>query len=355
MHLREFKAALAGTKKVLVTGHTGFKGTWMTLLLEKLGIEVCGISLPPEPESLYERLGRQGVIEERFLDIRDFRALEKALIEFEPEVIFHMAAQPLVLESYKKPRETFETNVMGTVNVLDIAFSIKSVKLIEVITTDKVYKNENLGNRFTEDDSLAGKDPYSASKVGTEAVVSAWQQMSKINSGPLVTSVRAGNVIGGGDFAEYRLLPDLVKGFKKGEMVAIRNPESTRPWQHVLDPLIGYLLAAAFSLRNNVTQTFNFAPKGASLSVAKVCEIATSTWGPSAKVNYVPLNAVAESINLELDASLAEKELNWSPKWTQEEAVGATVSWWKSLNQDGKTANELCDNDLLFILGKYGY
>ena len=201
---------------ILITGHTGFKGTWLTFLLERLNVPVIGLSLEPEKDSLFDRAKRTGVIPEAFIDIREFHAISRFISEHQPSAVIHMAAQPLVLQSYKTPRETFETNVMGTANVLDAAFKTNSVEAVVVVTTDKVYRNDNSGQSFVETDPLAGKDPYSASKVGTESVVAAWQQIAKISGGPKVISVRAGNVIGGGDWAEDRLMPDLIRGLVSG-------------------------------------------------------------------------------------------------------------------------------------------
>ena len=336
--------------KVLITGHTGFKGAWLTLLLQKLGIEVCGVSLAPEVESLYSRLGRKGQIQEAFVDIRNHEALGKVISEFKPNVVFHLAAQPLVLESYAKPRDTFETNVMGTVNLLDLAFNQPSIELVSVITTDKVYKNLNLGKKFTEEDSLAGKDPYSASKVGTEAAVAAWRQMRQHKEGPKIVALRAGNVIGGGDFADARLLPDLIRGFLSGASVEIRNPESTRPWQHVLDPLVGYVQASNYILEGNNADAFNFAPDGESLSVGAVAQIAQDSWGESTKVNVVPSDGLLEAATLQLDSDLAKKTLNWRPNWTQEEAVKTTVEWWKRVLKEGISPIDACEVDFARIL-----
>lgn len=345
MDLDAIKPHLDTRYKVLVTGHTGFKGAWLTLLLQKLGIEVCGLSLAPEVESLYSRLGRQGQIQEAFVDVRNHSALEKVISEFKPNIVFHLAAQPLVLESYVKPRDTFETNVMGTVNLLDLAFNQPSIELVSVITTDKVYKNLNLGKKFTEDDSLAGKDPYSASKVGTEAAVAAWRQLRQQKDGPKIVALRAGNVIGGGDFADARLLPDLIRGFLSGASAKIRNPESTRPWQHVLDPLVGYIQASNYILEGNNVDAFNFAPDGESLSVGTVAEIAQDSWGESTRVNIVPSNGLLEAATLQLDSNLAKKALNWRPNWTQEEAVKTTVEWWKKVLKEGLPPIDACEAD----------
>jgi CDP-glucose 4,6-dehydratase len=241
MSLNQLPALRALSGPVLVTGHSGFKGTWLTLLLEKLGIEVVGFSLSPEKDSLFDRASRTGAISEVFADIRDYERLNSYINSVKPSAIIHMAAQPLVLESYRLPKDTFDVNVMGTVNVLDSAFNTDSVKAVIVVTTDKVYRNDNSGLAFIESDPLEGKDPYSASKVGTEAVVAAWQQIQRTSGGPKVVAVRAGNVIGGGDWGDSRLLPDLIRSFSSGQKMTVRNPASTRPWQHVLDPLSGYI------------------------------------------------------------------------------------------------------------------
>jgi CDP-glucose 4,6-dehydratase len=248
---------------VLITGHTGFKGSWMTLLLEKLGIEWVGISLQPKPDSLYNSINQKNR-QEYFVDIRNYENLKKIISTIKPKYVIHLAAQPLVLNSYVEPRETFETNVLGTVNLLDTLVMDSSTSKIVIATTDKVYKQKKFKKSFKESDSLGGKDPYSWSKVGTEAVVGAWQQITNTQGGPKIISVRSGNVIGGGDRSQNRLLPDLIKGFITNSSIEIRNPNSTRPWQHVLDPLSGYLLALAKDTQEN---TFNFSPSSDSLTV----------------------------------------------------------------------------------------
>lgn len=342
-------APIGQDKKVLITGHTGFKGTWLTLLLQTFGMEVCGLSLPAEENSLYSRLARSGAIQEHFVDIRNHEAVSTSLSELRPSIIFHLAAQPLVLKSYSKPRETFETNVMGTVNLLDCAFDLSSTEIISVVTTDKVYRNGNEPVRFKESDALEGKDPYSASKVGTEAAVSAWQQMRKLKNGPLVISLRAGNVIGGGDFAENRLLPDLVRGFSKGRPVEIRNPNSTRPWEHVLDPLYGYVKATGNALAGNGESTYNFAPNGSSLSVGEVAQISQKTWGRGATVLTSETSDDFEAITLELDSSRSRDVLKWVPAWSQENAIIATIDWWKKVLSEKASPAEACASDLEYL------
>ena len=333
---------------VLITGHTGFKGTWLTLLLERLEIQTIGLSLPPEKDSLFTRAKRSGIIPEEFVDIRDLVAVSNFFRKYRPSAVIHMAAQPLVLESYRAPIETFETNVMGTANILDSALKTETVRAIISVTTDKVYRNNDSGLLFNESDPLGGKDPYSASKVGTECVITAWQQLSKIQGGPKIISVRAGNVIGGGDWAKNRLLPDIIRGFKNNEVVQIRNSASTRPWQHVLDPLNGYLLAIEAILAGSDITSFNFGPIGESLSVREVAEISKSQWPNPTELTLnesIELNPI-EAINLGLDSSLAREFLRWDQHWSQEDAVIMTIKWWKKHLLDGLSAEEACEIDI---------
>lgn len=332
---------------VLVTGHTGFKGTWLTLLLEELGVKVVGYSLAPEEASLYDRIGREGKILEEYADIRDLNSIQNFIKRTKPVTVIHLAAQPLVIESYKSPRETFETNVLGTVNLLDAAFQTETVKAFLAITTDKVYKNDNRGVAFQESDALSGKDPYSASKVGSEAAIAAWQQIAKSLGGPKVVATRAGNVIGGGDWAKDRLIPDLIRGFSRGEVVHVRNPMSTRPWQHVLDPLIGYLLTLQEILNGRDVESINFGPVETSLAVSEVVKIAKRSWGESANVKLESSeDSVYEASKLELNSRLAKEILDWEPVWNQRSAIQATIEWWKGLLLNGKDPLGLCQNDI---------
>ena len=307
---------------ILVTGHTGFKGTWLTLLLEALDIPVVGLSLPPVKSSLFEKCFRQGVIPEIYGDIRSHQTVLSAFKEYQPSVVIHMAAQPLVLESYKTPVETFETNVMGTVNVLDASTKNFHTKSVICVTTDKVYKNIETRKRFNENDALSGKDPYSASKVGSEAAISAWQQISRVKNGFPIVSVRAGNVIGGGDSSEDRLLPD---------------------------PLIGYLKALELSLSSASSSSYNFGPDEESLSVSNVARIALNAWNDSDLTVFESENEISnfESFSLELDSSLAARELKWSPLWSQEEAIRSTVMWWKLVQSKQKSPFEACSDEIL--------
>jgi CDP-glucose 4,6-dehydratase len=335
---------------VLLTGHTGFKGTWMTYLLEYMKIPVIGYSLEAEKDSLFDRANRTGRIPEIFADIRDYEALEHFIDSQKPSTVIHMAAQPLVLKSYEKPRETFDVNVMGTVNILDIAFKKDFVKSIIIVTTDKVYKNNNSRNKFVESDPLEGKDPYSASKVGTEAVVVAWQQIAKVFKGPKIASVRAGNVIGGGDYAKDRIIPDLIRGIIEGKEIEIRNPESTRPWQHVLDPLTGYLMLLEKLVQGLEIQSLNFGPGETGSTVRELIVGAEKMIDTSnTKIIFRENNQtkkILESLNLNLNSDSAEKILGWVNSCEQMNALRLTLEWWDSVLTKRKDASEVTLNQV---------
>ena len=284
---------------ILVTGHTGFKGTWLLSLLRYLDIDAVGISLPPIRDSLYERGKFQGLIQEEYGDIR---------------------------------------SVMGTANVLQAALEYGKIKGVGVVTTDKVYKNKNLGRRFSEDDLLMGDDPYSASKVAAEAVASAWRKISQMSDGPSIVSLRAGNVIGGGDFSENRLLPDAVRARIGSNELVIRNPEGTRPWQHVLDPLWGYLLALNSIIDGSSQTAFNFGPVEESLSVSQVVQELQKRWDLTATVKVGSISP-HEAKLLDLDSSLARRELDWRPIYGQREAINKTQQWWDQ-NLDFKVSEQ---------------
>jgi len=339
---------------VLVTGHTGFKGTWLTLLLEHFGVNVVGYSLKPTKNSLYSLLERRDKIHETFSEIRNLEKLEKFISKTKPRAVVHLAAQPLVFESYKSPLDTFDINVMGTANLLNSCFKFGSIEKILTITTDKVYKNDNLKKRFKEDDPLKGKDPYSASKVGAEAVISAWQQIQSLQGGPTVISARTGNVIGGGDLGEYRLLPDVIRSITQINDLEIRNPKSTRPWQHVLDPLWGYLSILSRSSDNEISSAYNFGPSEPSLSVEEVLDVCQNTLNNKLTINYlksensglIQIKNKKESDILELDSSLSKSELDWEPVWSQSESIKRTIKWWESVNNSHKTPLEACNFDI---------
>jgi CDP-glucose 4,6-dehydratase len=315
-------------------------------MLIKMGIPVIGLSLPPEKNSLYLKLKPLNYEQEIYQDIRDANAVNLIIKKYSPSAIFHLAAQPLVMESYRTPRETFETNVMGTANLLHSFFDEGRGSVFIGVTTDKVYKNENGGRRFEENDPLEGKDPYSASKVATESVIKAWQNISKLEGGPTVLSVRAGNVIGGGDLAEKRIMPDIVRNLYLGEKIEIRNKLSTRPWQHVLDPLSGYVIAANHALNTKKSECFNFGPSDSSLTVEDLLnEVKKIRQEEFSDILYSSDHGNYESELLDLNSEKAKNELNWIPKWSQVDAIASTIEWWKNFQERGISALDACELD----------
>lgn len=353
MKNNHFPSICALEGPILVTGHTGFKGAWLSILLDTLEIPFYGLSLPPEKDSLYLRADLSRGEGEAFLDINDAKGLHELFQRIKPSAVIHMAAQPLVLKSYEYPLQTFQTNVIGTANLLQASLEVQSVRSFIGITTDKVYRNDNSGRRFIESDPLEGKDPYSASKVGSESALAAWRQISSLNQGPSVLSVRAGNVIGGGDFAENRIIPDLIRAISSNSVVDIRNPESSRPWQHVLDPLFGYLMALEFSLANNAdfSPMFNFGPDTESLRVSDVVKGFKEVFSDNLRVNLRDsANKKLESTNLDLDSSYANSLLGWKPRWTQEESIRLTADWWNKVLNKEVSAKQACQTDVRTLL-----
>ena len=347
MKISNFKTLRDLTGPVLITGHTGFKGTWMTLLLEHIGFNVIGYSLKPEKDSLFNLAKRTGKIEEVFEDIQDRKKLEKFIKKNKPSLVYHLAAQPLVIDSYSNPYETFKINSIGTANILDIALSVGSIKFIGVVTTDKVYENKNLGKRFTESDALQGNDPYSASKVGTESVIAGYQKMVEIFGGPKIVAVRAGNVIGGGDFASNRLIPDMIRSYISGETLVIRNKNSTRPWQHVLDPLNGYLSLIKALIDGKSIKQINFGPVEKSLSVSEVIDFSSKIIDFKYKdIENTQAFMNSESHTLELDSSFAKDTINWYPKFDQKSSIEHTLNWWIKVLRNGEDPFIACKNDI---------
>ncbi|RPH37079.1 MAG: CDP-glucose 4,6-dehydratase [Chloroflexi bacterium] len=322
-------------RAVLVTGHTGFKGGWLALWLAGLGARVHGYALdPPTKPSLFEVAGVGDVLaSDTRADLRDLAALTKSLKEVDPEVVFHLAAQPLVSEGYRDPLGTIATNVVGTANVLEAVRTTPSVRAVVVVATDKVYENRETGHAFSESDPLGGHDPYSASKAATEIIVESYRSSF---FGPdahpaRIASARAGNVIGGGDWADHRLVPDCLRAFADGEPVHLRRPDAVRPWQHVLAPLAGYL-ALADHLLGDGGETFarawNFGPDdGDYQTVREVADRVAALWGSSATVINDAEPPWDEADLLRLDSTRARAELGWRPRWSLAETIEQTVSW----------------------------
>ena len=321
-------------KKILVTGHTGFKGAWLSRMLVLAGAEVFGLALKAEDNSLFSIIDNVGLKKSAILDIRNRDAVDNYFQSHTFDGIFHLAAQPLVRRSYIEPLETFETNVMGTANVLHAVLSNKSAPWVVVVTTDKVYRNVEKLAGYLEDEPLGGKDPYSASKAATEMVICAWQTIAASRHDKIViASARAGNVIGGGDTAQDRLIPDLIRGFHAGKKSVIRNPASIRPWQHVLDPLSGYLaMGSALIEGRRISPAYNFGPgEESKLTVEEMAKYACDLWEGSkgVEIHIDPL-AVHEAGLLWLSSELAGKELDWCNRFEAREAIAWTLDWEKA-------------------------
>lgn len=318
-------------KKILVTGHTGFKGAWLTRTLTLAGAEVHGVALAPESGSIFSRFVNLGMPSSTFLDIRDRKSVSDYFQNKKFDGVFHLAAQPLVLRSYQEPVETFQTNVMGTAHVLDSIIDSNSAEWVLVVTTDKVYRNLEIHEGYTEDDPLGGRDPYSASKSATEMVVNAWRSIAQRKGSNLVLcTARAGNVIGGGDIAKDRLIPDLIRGFYENTPTNIRNPNSLRPWQHVLDPINGYLIIGEHLISNRtIAPAYNFGPgENSRLNVESMAKIACTLWGENQGYVVRSLeNQPPESVLLWLSSKLANLDLGWENQLEATEAIRWTIEW----------------------------
>ena len=341
----------------MVTGHTGFTGAWLLLLASAQGASVCGLSLPAEAGSLVDMADLRGQWPELLADITEPGVAAAAITAFEPTAVVHLAAQPLVRASYADPLLTFNTNVMGTARVLDACVRSTTVRHVLVVTTDKVYGGLDHSHAsteaFTESDPLGATDPYGASKVAAEAAASAWRQLAR--NRPTIVTARAGNVIGGGDTAADRLLPDLVRAFREGRPAHVRNPMAVRPWQHVLDAVNGYLcLLSALNAGREIPPALNFGPSMAQpdISVAQVCEVAASRWGDGSVVLDATAEGPPETTVLRIDSRLATSELGWQCRWNGREAVERTVDWWRSVDS-GVSPLTACERDIHDFLEKH--
>lgn len=337
-------------RRVLVTGHSGFKGSWLVFWLQRLGATVCGCSLPPPTDPSHWDLLKLDVRSE-WIDIRDEQALKQVFSDFQPEIVFHLAAQPLVRLSYLEPATTFDVNVLGTVRVLDACRHCSSVRAIVNITSDKCYENRESIWGYREDDPMGGYDPYSASKGCAELVANSYRRsffnLDEYGAGHsvLMASCRAGNVIGGGDWAVDRLVPDMMRATASGKVVQIRNPNATRPWQHVLEPISGYLQIAQKLLagQTQISGSWNLGPadEGA-LTVGQVVERAQKFW-PELQFQLDPVPGPHEACLLKLDITKARKTLYWNPVWDCSTALKRTVDWYRSWYQSSEvqTADDL--------------
>jgi CDP-glucose 4,6-dehydratase len=330
-------------RRVYVTGHTGFKGGWLCMWLAQMGATVRGYSLgPPTDPSLFEVARISTLVVDERGDVRDFDHLSRSLREFAPEVVFHLAAQPLVRASYEDPLGTYATNVMGTASLLESVRKVDSVRAVVVVTTDKCYENREWVWSYRESDRLGGHDPYSSSKACAELLTASYRDsfFSASSGGhvPAVATARAGNVIGGGDWSQDRLVPDLIRGFISGKSVAIRYPNSIRPWQHVLEPVGGYLLLAAKLLNRgeDLAQAWNFGPReDDAWSVARIADEMARRWGAPAKWNLDGNDHPHEARSLKLDASRATAILGWRARLNLEQSIEMTVDWYKQWRTGG--------------------
>lgn len=340
-------------KRVLLTGHTGFKGGWLTLWLQQLGADVTGLSLPPiTSPTLFELANIADGVDSHFCDVRDEQATASIIRAAQPEIVFHLAAQPLVRASYSRPVETFASNIMGTAHVLNALRSLESVKVAVVVTTDKVYSNNESPWPYREVDALGGYDPYSASKAASEIVICSYRNAFLKAQGIAVASARAGNVIGGGDWSEDRLIPDAVRAWGSNETLEIRCPNAIRPWQHVLEPLHGYLsLAEQLWSNASLAGAYNFGPHThEAATVREVIELARGYFGKGDVSYGCSTDGSHEAALLLLEIAKARTVLGFSPRWNLRESVRRTMSWYCNF-QSGGNIRSLCERELAEYTG----
>ena len=326
-------------KKILITGHTGFKGSWLTKLLLMQGALVTGYALdPPTDPSLFEELGLKDKLKDRSVkgDIRDLKSLKQVFSDFQPEIVIHMAAQPIVRESYRDPVTTYETNVMGTVNVMECVRLTPSVKSVLNVTTDKVYENKETGQAYKEDDRLDGYDPYSNSKSCSELVTHAYRQSFLNELNIPVSTARAGNVIGGGDYAKDRIIPDCVRAAEAGQPVVLRNPHSVRPYQHVLEPLCVYLMIVKAQYEDpSFASSYNVGPdRRDCIETGTLADHFTAAWQEGTSWVSLSDNGPHEANFLQLDNSKVKQVFSWKPVWDAKTAVEKVVEYAKSENKE---------------------
>lgn len=331
-------------KRALITGHTGFKGSWLTLWLKQQGALITGLALPPDTQpNLFELARVDEDIDSHFCDIRDTQAVSDLVHQAQPQILLHLAAQPLVRASYREPLATFASNVMGTAHLLDALRGLTSIKVALMITTDKVYQNLEQPWPYRETDALGGHDPYSASKAASEILIASYRDAFLKDQGVAVASARAGNVIGGGDWSEDRLLPDAIRAWQTGQALEVRRPQAIRPWQHVLEPLHGYLtLAEKLWTRPELAGAYNFGPHThEAATVKKVIELARAAYGQG-QVHYGDgSEGPHEAGWLALETAKARTTLGVEPRWKLEEAIRRTMHWYQAQSA-GEDARALC-------------
>lgn len=321
-------------RRVFVTGHTGFKGGWLSLWLQSMGADVCGFALPPAAApALFHVADVERGMHSVLGDVRDYERLRQALAAARPEIVLHLAAQPLVPYSYAEPVETFSTNAMGTVNLLEACRHQPDLKAVVVVSSDKCYENREQLWGYRETDPMGGHDPYSASKGCTELVVASYRRSFLAARGVALASARAGNVIGGGDWTPSRLVPDVLAAFARNEAVVLRNPDAIRPWQHVLEPLAGYLLLAQHLVEHGeaFAEGWNFGPDETDArTVAWIVEMLAAGWGAGAAWQPSGEPRIHEAHTLKLDCTKARVRLGWRPRWQAEDAVTRSLAWYQA-------------------------
>jgi len=325
-------------KKVLITGHSGFKGAWLAFILKKFGAQVTGYSLePPTTPSLFTLINLDKKINSITGDVRDLEKLQRVFEEVKPEIVFHLAAQPIVLEGYKNPVATYSTNVMGTVNILECVRQSDSVKSFINVTTDKVYRNNEWCWGYRETDELNGIDPYSNSKSCAELVTQCYGRIFFSARDAAISTVRAGNVIGGGDFAAFRIIPDCVRAALQGKAIEVRNPNSVRPYQHVLEPLFAYMMIAAAQFADkSFAGSYNVGPaEDDTVTTGRLAEIFCDSWGEGLKWESKALNQPKEANFLKLDCSKIKSVFDWRARWNVKTAVEKSVEWYKVYRDGG--------------------
>ncbi len=339
--IQHFNKTFFRRKKVFITGHTGFKGSWLTLWLASLGAEVKGYSLKPKTKDDHFVVAQvDKLCSSVVADVRNLEKLKREIKRFKPEIVFHLAAQPLVRHSYKDPLETYSTNIMGTVNILEAVRECDSVRCLINVTSDKCYRNTGLKTGYKELDPLGGNDPYSSSKACSEIVTEAYRNSFFKDRDVQISTARAGNVIGGGDWAEDRLIPDIMRALSRGTIPVIRNRWSVRPWQHVLDPLSGYLLLAS-KMDKKFDGAWNFGPTYKKLmNVRAIAKMIVDAMGGASIKELDDSNAPHEEKILTLDCSKAQKVLKWKPKLTVPDAAKWTANWYEKYFKSSKNIRE---------------
>ena len=342
-------------KKVFITGHTGFKGAWLCIFMNLLGAKVYGYSLSPKKKSLFNQANCKKFLKKNiYANIQNYNFLRNQILKIRPEIIFHLAAQPLVSKSFENPLETFNTNIIGTTNILNLVRNQKSIKSVVIITTDKVYEIKKNNKSYNEEDALGGKDPYSSSKVCAEIIMNSYNETFYKNNflRNKISTARSGNVIGGGDYSENRLVPDIIEAINKKKKLVIRNPSNIRPWQHVIEPLSGYMKLAELQYKNkkmNIKKpAWNFGPnKNSFVKVIDVVNYIENRVKLKKKVQKK--QSFFETKILKLNSNKAKKYLKWYPVWNLKKSIDSVIEW-NSLYKKTNNAKQICENQILKYL-----